>query len=154
MGLTAQWADWVIIIMPQPPPTDTAPRPPLPDEAKVVQLIRSHLEGLFPKECPNCQRSFTNFREYLQATKYQGPPMSYDAELGQWHPEEPLGAATFANCRCGTTLVLTSEGMPKEQLWQLLNWAKPQIDDHGWSRVDLLNHLRREVRREALGEAD
>jgi hypothetical protein len=132
-------------------PASAAHLPPL-SEAEVVEAIRKHLEGLFPKVCGKCQRTFANLREYLQGTKYLGPPMSYDAELGRWNPREPLGSASFANCSCGNTLALTSEGMPLLQLWRLLNWTRTEMQRRGLSQAELLNYLRLKVRKQVLAE--
>src|SRR5271154_2542732 len=100
-------------------------------EEQVIRAMRAHLEGLFPKVCPQCQRHFASLREYLLTTEPLGPAMPYDAESGQWRPLRPIGTATFANCPCGTTLALTSKGMPLFQLWPLLNWAWIETEKRG-----------------------
>jgi hypothetical protein len=109
-----------------------------------------HLEGLFPKVCNKCGTTFGTFREYLLATKYQGAPMSYDLEMGHWNPLEPLGAASMANCPCGNTLALTNLGMPREQLWRLMQWAKTEMEQKRLSQGELLIQVRLEIRRQVL----
>jgi hypothetical protein len=121
-------------------------------EADVIRQMREHLEGLFPKSCPGCRRAFATLREFLLVTKHQGPPMPYDAEMGNWQPAEPIGTATFANCPCGTTLTLTSRGMPLPQLWRLLAWAKIETQSRGVSPQELLSYLRDEICRQVLSE--
>ncbi len=111
-------------------------------EAQVVTAIRVHLEGLFPLACPLCQRQFATFREYLQNTEHQGDAIPYDAELGHWQPLRPVGTVTLANCRCGNTLVLSSEGMPLIRLWALLNWARIETQKRKQTPRELLNYLR------------
>ena len=74
--------------------------------------MRLHLEGLFPKVCGNCQRRFATLKEYLLNTEHVGPSMPYDADAGDWNPLQPVGTMTFANCRCHSTMVLSSKGMP------------------------------------------
>lgn len=81
-------------------------------EAEVIRVMREHLEGLFPKVCPRCKRCFRTLREYLQVTTHVGPAVQYDAEVDEWRPINPMGAVTCANCPCGNTLVLSSQGMP------------------------------------------
>jgi len=119
-------------------------------ETEVVRIMREHLEGLFPKVCPTCLRRFATLREYLLTTTHLGPAMPYDVELGEWQPSRPLGTMTYANCPCGTTLALTSQGMPLTQLWSLLAWARVETRRRGLSPQDLLNYLRDEISKQVL----
>lgn len=121
-------------------------------EAEVIHAMRHHLEGLFPRLCPNCQRRFESLREYLQVTTHQGPPMSYDAELGRWKPLRPLGTMTLANCTCGSTLALTSQGIPLFKLWRMLNWARIETKRRAVGQQHLLGCLRDEICRQVLAE--
>ena len=123
-------------------------------EAAVIQMMREHLEGQFPKVCPNCQRRYANLRAYLTHTVPLGPAMPYDAELGDWNPVDPLGTVAYANCACGTTLALTSKGMPLTRLWRLLNWARTETHRRNISPQELLNYLRDEITRQVLAEAE
>jgi hypothetical protein len=119
-------------------------------ESDVVRIIRSHLEGQFPKDCPNCKWRFATFRDFLLVTKPLGPTISYDAELGDWNPADPAETVTFANCQCGNTLVLTSAGMPLLRLWSLMNWARVETKKRKQTLKDLLNHLRNEINQQVL----
>ena len=121
-------------------------------EADVIRAMRGHLEGLFPKTCPNCQRKFANLREYVAMTTHQGPPIPYDAMAGNWQPLKPVGLVTLANCPCGSTLALSSEGMPLVQLWRLLNWARVETGRRGMSPQELLSHLRDAICKQVLAE--
>jgi hypothetical protein len=121
-------------------------------ETDVIQAMRAHLEAQFPKVCPNCQRRFATLREYLIMTKHQGPPIAHDAEFEDWNPLHPVGTVTMANCPCGTTLALSSEGMPLAQLWRLLNWARIETRRRGVNPQKLLTHLRDEICRQVLAE--
>ena len=123
-------------------------------EADVIRAMREHLEGLFPKVCPVCNRRFASLREYLQLTKQIGSAMPYDAEFDDWMPENPVGTVTFANCPCGNTLSLSSEGMPLRQLWSLLLWAKLETNRRGMTAQELLNYLRAEIIRQVLAEPE
>jgi hypothetical protein len=119
-------------------------------ESEVIRAMRDHLEGLFPKECPNCRRAFATLREYLQVTTHQGPPIPYDAEMDDWQPWRPIGTMTLANCSCGSTLALSSTGMPLLRLWRLLNWARIETKRRNMTPRELLNHLRNEICRQVL----
>lgn len=112
--------------------------------------MRDHLEGLFPKDCPNCKRRFATLREYLLNTEHLGPAMPHDADAGDWTPARPVGTMTYANCRCGTTLALSSEGMPLPRLWSLLRWARTETQRRGMTPQELLNHLRDEISKQVL----
>ena len=119
-------------------------------EADVIRAMREHLEGLFPKTCPNCQRTYATLREYLQLTTFQGLPVPYDAMAGDWQPTKPVGTITLANCPCGSTLALSSQGMPLLHLWRLLHWAKTETKRRGISPQELLTHLRTEICKQVL----
>jgi len=119
-------------------------------EAEVVSQMRAHLESQFPKECPNCKRSYATLREYLKNTEIAGSAMPYDALLDDWNPLRPLGTVAYANCACGTTLALTSDGLPILQLWKLLNWARVELKSRGMTPEELLNYLRDEICKQVL----
>ena len=123
-------------------------------EAEVIQIMRSHVAGLFPKVCHNCHRRFATLREFILATQPLGATMSYDAEMEDWKPLEPVGTSAMSNCPCGTTLTLSSEGMPLIQMWRLLNWARVETKRRGMSQEELLNYVRLEIRKQVLAEAE
>ena len=87
---------------------------------EAVRKTRAHIEGQFPKTCPTCRKVFTTLADYLIETQHIGPPVSYDAEAGDWTPKMPLGTMSMANCRCGTTLNIGSGGMSIWTLWRLM----------------------------------
>jgi hypothetical protein len=122
-------------------------------EAEVVKTLRGHFEGLFPKVCPNCNRCFTTLREYILITKRLGQSMSYDAELGYWHTLHPIGSVAQANCPCGSTLALGTEGMPLPRRLLLLNWVRIETQRQGLSPRELLDYLRDEIRKQVLAES-
>lgn len=123
-------------------------------EAEVVTAMRKHLETQFPKPCPNCKRQFPTLRNYLQVTTILGSAMPYDADIGDWNPVEPVGTVTYANCPCGGTLALTSDGMPLLKLWSLLNWARKETIKRGMTPQELLNYLRDEICKQILAEPE
>jgi len=122
-------------------------------EAEVTKIMREHLESQFPKVCPNCNRRFATLHEFILVTRPIEPAISYDAELGDWSPSRPLGTATYSNCPCDSTLVLTSEGMPVPALYSLYEWARGETEKRGMTMEQLLTHLRAVIRRQVLGGA-
>jgi hypothetical protein len=121
-------------------------------EAEVIRIMRQHLEGQFPKTCPNCETVYPTLKNYLQNTNILGSAISYDAEFRNWKPTQPLGTLTYANCRCGGTMSLSSEGLPLWRLWRLLNWARIETKKREMAPNDLLNYLRDEICKQVLGE--
>ena len=122
-------------------------------ETEVVKSVIEHLEGLFPKVCRNCNRRYDTLREYICVTTNIGPPISYDAECGNWTPTKPIGALVFANCPCGSTLTLGSEGMAHAQTLALLEWMKAETQRRCVSASELMEHLRVLVREQVRGAA-
>ena len=119
-------------------------------EAEVVRLMREHLESQFPKVCPTCQRHFPTLYDYIQVTKRVEPSISYDAEVGDWNPKEPIGTATYSTCTCGSTLALSSHGMPLLRLWALYNWARVEKKRRGMTMEQLLSYLRDKIRQQVI----
>jgi hypothetical protein len=122
-------------------------------EAEVIQEMRRHLDTLFPKVCPKCGRSFATLREYILTTKPHGAMMSYDAELGEWEPRQLSGTLALANCSCGNTLALSTEGMPLDRRRRLLQWIGIETQKRRLRPRELLDYLRRETRRQLLSES-
>ena len=123
-------------------------------EAKAIALMIEHMEGLFPKTCPNCERQFATLRDFMLNTEPIGNPIAHDLELGDLNPLHPIGAVANSNCRCGSSLALTSEGMPLFRLWSLLHWAKRETQRRDLTPQELLDYLRWEMRRKMLVIAD
>jgi hypothetical protein len=121
-------------------------------EAEVVRLMREHLESQFPKVCPTCQRKYANLREYILTTRRVEPSISYDAEVEDWNPQEPIGTATYSTCPCGSTLALSSHGMPVLRLWSLYNWARVEKKRRAMTMQQLLSYLRDRIRQQVLEE--
>jgi hypothetical protein len=119
-------------------------------EAEVVKAMREHLESQFPKVCPTCGRRYETLRDYILVTERIEPAVSYDAEMEDWTPKEPVGTVTYSNCACGTTLALSSHGMPLLRLWSLYLWARSQTRRRGISIEELLRSLRNIIRQQVL----
>ena len=111
-------------------------------EAEAIGLIIQHLQGQFPKTCPNCQHRFDTLREFLGNANPVGEMVSYDLELGDVNPNRPAGTLAASNCRCGSTLALTSEGMPLPLLWSMLRWARDEPRRRGMIPEEFLQYLR------------
>jgi hypothetical protein len=111
------------------------------NEDDVVRIVRSYIEGLFPKVCSGCGKRFGSLREYLQSTSHVGTPIVYEAISGETLAA-PLGPIAHANCACGNTLTIGSEGMPPGQMIVLMEWAKSECNKRSMSIRDLLLHLR------------
>jgi hypothetical protein len=118
--------------------------------AEALAAVRRHFESQFPKTCSTCGRRFATLREYILSTRRVGPAISYDAELGDWHTQHPIGSLAFANCSCGTTLVLSTEGMPLPQRQALLAWVREETERQHITPSELLERIRNDLRKEVL----
>jgi hypothetical protein len=112
----------------------------------VVEFLCEYFEGLFPKVCPNCGRTFSTFREYILATKRMGPSRSYEAEFGHWDAQQLVGTVAWSNCLCGSTLALTTEGMDMSRRFELLGWMRVKLEELEMTPSDFLERLRDRVR--------
>ena len=124
------------------------------NEHDVVAVVRAHIETKFPKVCSKCGQTFASLKEYLQRTTHVGDPVSYDAELKKWRPWKPVGTLSFANCPCGTTLAISSDGMGVMVMWRLLRWARIESARRKISVRQLLDEVRKEIDRQVLGPND
>lgn len=118
----------------------------------IIRLAHDHFAALFPKSCTNCGRRFETLRDYVLATSRVGATIAYDAELADWKTEKPLGAAALANCPCGSTLALTTEGMPLETIHEMLEWIRLETERRGVTAAELVGEVREGVRRLVLEE--
>jgi len=124
------------------------------NEDEVIEIGKRYYESLFPRNCPNCQRQFQTLREYLLVTTRIGHAHSYDAEIGDWENENPIGTIMCALCPCGTTLALTTRYMMITQRLALLDWIRKETQKQGISPSELLERLRDSVRQLVLDEPD
>jgi hypothetical protein len=121
-------------------------------EGEAIQAVRQHFESLFPKVCPNCGRRFATLREYILTTTRTGSAVSYDADLGDWNPSTPLGSQALANCSCGSTLALTTDGMALPRRLELLGWVRSETERRGVGSSAVLERLRDGLRKQVLGD--
>jgi hypothetical protein len=122
------------------------------NEFTVIQIVRGYIEEQFPKKCPNCNRVFRTLKDYVRETTHKGKPVSYDADIGEWKPDNPLGTHSYANCPCGNTLIISSEKMKVKTMWRLLFWAKCESWRRGISTQDLLVDIREKIDKQVLNE--
>jgi hypothetical protein len=123
-------------------------------EDEVVAIVRAHIETKFPRLCSKCGRTFASLKDYLRSTTHVGAPISYDADLKKWRPCKPVGTLSFANCPCGTTLAISSDGMGLIVMWRLLRWVRRESARRNIGVGELLNGVREEIDRQVLREAD
>lgn len=119
-------------------------------EAEVIDVMLKHLEGKFPKRCGVCERTYSNLKDYLLHTKHVGRPRSYDVELGILRPTKPIGTMSLANCACGNTLVIDSDGMSLMTLWRLMAWLTGEMARRREKAPVVLEDLRRAIDQVAL----
>jgi hypothetical protein len=120
-------------------------------EDDVVLIVRSYIEGLFPKVCSRCGRRFDSLHEYLIATTHLSTPVLYDDISGEI-PAGPIGPMSLANCPCGTTLAIGSKGIPPGQLVELLSWAKSESSRRSIGVRELLQHIRDRIDEQVLDD--
>lgn len=121
-------------------------------EDDVVRIVRSYIEGLFPKVCANCGRRFGSLREYLETTTHLSTPILYD-DISEQVPSQPLGPMSLARCPCGTTLAVGSTAMSQAQLIELLTWARTESHARSIGVRELLRHIRDRIDKQVLGTA-
>ena len=120
--------------------------------AEAVRLIRAHVESKFPKSCNMCGRVFPNLSDYLRGTRYVGQPVSYDADMGDWTPEEPVGSYAMSLCLCVTSLTIDSSGVSLVTLWRLMRFARGESHRRGVTVSEVLVEIRGAVRKQVLEE--
>jgi hypothetical protein len=114
-------------------------------EHEVIEIIKNHINRQFPKKCNACGRIYQSLADYLKNTNHLDDPISYDAESGNWQPTKLAGTASFANCQCGSTLVIDSRGMEFSTMCRLLLWARKESWKRGISIRELLSYLREQI---------
>lgn len=119
---------------------------------EAVALTRAHVESQFPKVCGKCGAVFADLREFLLKTRHLGDPISYDEELGDREPKKPYGIFSFANCACGTTVVVTSQGMSLATMWSLMAWAREEAGRRGQTWRQVVAWVREEIDKQVLAE--
>lgn len=123
-------------------------------EDKIVDTVKAFLETRFPKTCYNCNHVFPTLKDYLLYTENIGKPVSYDAQRNKWKPLNPMGTMALANCKCGSTLSLSSHGLPLLTLWRLLSWTKRECRKQNIEPSELLERVRKKIDKKVLAETE
>ena len=123
----------------------------LSDE-EVVAIVRKHVESKFPKRCATCGREYASLADYLLRTRHLGNPLTPDDPLTAT-ADRLVGAISYADCSCGTTLAIASSGLDLLTMWRLLQWAGASTSRRGISMGELLADIRRRIDEQVLGEA-
>ena len=121
-------------------------------EEDVIDTVIRHMKTQFPKNCKGCGHHFASLRDYCGYTTPVGSPVVYDLEMGDLAPKNPLGSLTFSNCRCGTSLVLTSKGIPLMQYWTLVQWGYSEMRQRQMTQDQLLGYLRQKAHDKVMSE--
>lgn len=120
------------------------------EENDIVEILREFISKQFPKECRGCGRRYDSLAEYLRKTIHIGTQVTYDAKVGDWQPDEPIGAVTLANCSCGSTLGINSSEVDIATMRRLINWAKKETGIRDIKISDLLEDLTRKIDKSVL----
>ncbi len=121
---------------------------------EVIRVIRDHLEDAFPKVCTTCGREFATLRDYIKHTTPVGATLSLDASEGDWAPTHPIGTFALANCSCGSTLALTTDGLPQATRRAMLGWLQAETERLGVTPDVVLGRVREEIRARVLTAPD
>jgi len=121
-------------------------------DQEVIGIVRRHLESKFPRTCSRCGRWYDSLADYLLGTTYVGDPWSADDPAATAHTARLVGTISYANCRCGTTLTLSSAGLDQVTMGRLLHWAGASMARRGLTMGALLSDLRRRIDEEVLCE--
>ena len=97
---------------------------------------------------------YATVRDYALSIRPVGPVISYDAELGDWQPANPLGTFVTGNCTCGTTLALSTAGLPLPKIHAMLHWVKSETERRGVTPGQLIEWVRDEIRKQVLAEPE
>lgn len=123
------------------------------NDADIIGPLLTHCEGQFPKACA-CGRKFATLREYIRDTVPIGDAISYDAASSDWSPTQPLGALALANCPCGSTLAVSTEGMSLETRHRVLAWIRSEMTQRGVTAKVVAGAIREKIRKGVLSDSN
>ena len=92
----------------------------------------------------HCGRQFASLREYLETTTHLDSPVVYAG----------IAALSLAQCPCGTTLGVGSDGISDTQVMELMAWARSECATRSIGVRDLLLHLRDRIDRQVLDDPE
>lgn len=109
---------------------------------KFVEPIIKTCEAQFPKKCANCGREYSSFKEFVRLTKVKGSPQ-YSSEIN-----DPFGLISYADCQCGSTLVLKCADERMHELF--MKMIDSESAKTGCLKKEILMSIRDEVRSKAV----
>lgn len=109
---------------------------------KFIEPIFKTCESQFPKKCGNCGREFKSFKDFVSITKGRGAPQ-YSSEIN-----DPFGLISYANCECGSTLVLSCSDGNMHKIF--VSAIESESANTGHKKSEILSAIREEVRARAL----
>lgn len=110
-----------------------------------IAPVISMAESQFPRSCACCGRSFEDFKTYVQRTKLVGGLT--DVRTAE---TDPLAVLSWANCVCGSTLVLSFRPESRRHA-RFVRILEDEAIATGRSVEHLLLAMREEVR-ERMGK--
>lgn len=111
----------------------------------VLLICRAHLESLFPRTCSCCGRRFESLRDFIRNTDEAGAPVCYDAEAGDWAPEDDGGTCGVRTCQCGTSITLSSTGIGIGTMVKLLGWLRRKARRENMGYREVVAKLREDI---------
>jgi hypothetical protein len=125
------------------------------ETAKFIDPIVDYCSSKFPKPCTSCGRNFESFADFVAHTVPVGSPQAYDTlEEVLENVGHPIGALSFVNCVCGTTLTVECGDTESDMYLALLEALERDIDETGWPASDVLTTLRNEIRARVAQRAE
>lgn len=79
-------------------------------------------------------------------------PIPYHSDQRKVDYQNPNGIASFATCKCGSTLAITSQGMDPFTFWRLMFWAIKECRVRKIFLNELLSQIRRQIDRDVIEE--
>lgn len=117
-------------------------------DEEFARIIQRHLEDEFPSTC-SCGVRFSCHGEFLERVTPIGEPVSFDSLEEEDDPPvgwTPMGMMAFANCdACGTTLSMSTMGMPVELRRELFAWVKTEARARGLRPRELMESVRQQI---------
>jgi hypothetical protein len=121
-------------------------------EEEVIDTVIKHMKTQFPRSCVCCGQQYETLRDFCATTQPAGQPVVFDPYPENAAAKEPLGSAAFSNCRCGTSMALSSKGMPLLQYWALIRWGYNEMIRRRMTQDELLQYLREKCHEKVMAE--
>jgi hypothetical protein len=123
-------------------------------EEEVIAIVVKHMKTQFPRDCVCCGQHYETLRDFCANTQPAGQPVVFDPYPESVMPKDPLGSTAFSNCACGTSMTLSSKGMPLLQYWALIRWGYNEMIRRRMTQDELLQYLREKCHEKVMAEPD